>query len=197
MMFFVHDLTNRIKSPIKPTSSFQPVENIKETHGTKPINSPPEPTHQSPPKVRQRTSRTSSQATAYNQTATASDIMSSPLLTCYLTDELASILEKMNKHGTHHIVVLGDEDIINGLTSLERIYKQQSLSPSTTLEEAHLLPVISTPSNTPSSKIASIMLEQRIESILVIDGDFVEGIITATNFLKLAADDRLSVDSVE
>lgn len=191
MFFFVHDLNSNIKIPIKPKSTIPPIDKLSQTHEIKPISSQrqsEDQTYPSKPRVSQ-SDRDSHKTTPYSEELiTASDIMSKPIVVAPITSTLVEVGNLMDKYETHHIIITDAEGYIAGVSTKESLLQQKAdKTTELTINASGLKPIYSTLPLTPVTQVAEMMLQQKLDAVLVMENDFAVGIITLTNFLELIA----------
>lgn len=191
MFFFVHDINNRIKTPVKPNQSIKPVEKLDASHETKPIAAQPQNSdsiYPSSPRVARESTEQSQRPTYAEDVITAQDIMSSPIITIERSATVEEIEALMDKIETKHLVITDKEGFITGIASKERVIAQTRNNPEMLeLNAKSLDKIYSAPPATPIQAVASLMLNHRLDAILVMENEFAVGIITATNFLEFVA----------
>lgn len=199
MFFFVHDINNRIKTPVKPSQSIKPVEKLDAIHSTKPVTAQPQSAdsiYPSTPKVARDPTEKKHRPTYTEDTITAADIMSSPIITVESSATAEEIEALMEKIETKHLVVTDNEGFIAGIISKEELISHLRDYPGETdIELKSLGKIYSSPPATPIKDVAGLMLHHRLDAVLVMENDFAVGIITTTNFLEFVAFRENTIDT--
>lgn len=109
------------------------------------------------------------------------DIMTSHILTIPKEKTIHEALEVMNEKSIHHLLVVEDSLII-GLVSKSDLH---NYSPKQLIESMMIKKVLLCLKSTQVKIVATVMLEEKISCIPIVDEDYkLLGIITRTNLLE-------------
>jgi acetoin utilization protein AcuB len=105
-------------------------------------------------------------------------------------DSLSTVLRHMRKHHCHHVPIM-DGPRLYGVLSREDL--EHALADSASRSEVVAGDIctrdpLTVQPMTPIVEVAQAMLERRVASALVVDGDVLVGIFTSTDALRLIAE---------
>ena len=128
------------------------------------------------------------------------EIMQTDVFTLGRNDKLSIADDLMTQKRIRHIVVLDEFDKVCGVVSQRDLYRgalfkalgygshlAQKMLDNYVVKEAMSNELITTTKDTLLSEAASIMLTNKIGCMPVLDGEKLVGLITETDFLRLAA----------
>jgi Predicted transcriptional regulator, contains C-terminal CBS domains len=115
------------------------------------------------------------------------DLMTSQLRCLRETDDLASAMAAMQELFIRHIPVVDDEGHLSGLVSQRDLLSLEHRKDlGTPLREVMRTDVVTVTSDTPIRAAAETMIYNKYGCLPVVDAGKLVGIITETDFLKLA-----------
>lgn len=131
---------------------------------------------------------------------TVADLMQTEVITLGRNDKLSAADDLMAKQRVRHIVVLDEYDKVCGVVSQRDLFQgalfkalgygshlAKKMLDNYVVKEAMSKQLLTTTKDVPIAEAASIMLSNKIGCLPVVEGDTLVGIITETDFLRLAA----------
>lgn len=123
------------------------------------------------------------------------DVMRAPVRSIERSGTIGDALQKMRNHRIRHLPVLADDHLV-GIVSLRDLsnpglpgrWHQTPWLSGTPVEWVMKAPVITLPANASLSKAASVMRNERINCIPVLEADRLIGILTSSDLLQLIED---------
>lgn len=112
-----------------------------------------------------------------------SDIMSTALVTVRAGDTLTSASAEMQVGVIRHLPVVEDHGRLVGVVSDRDLLHARG---SKRISEVMTRDVVTVRSDAPAVEAASIMLDNKISSVLVVDDGTLVGVVTQTDYLDLA-----------
>ncbi|MCP5208802.1 MAG: CBS domain-containing protein [Hahellaceae bacterium] len=191
MFFFVHDINNRIKAPVKPSKTIKPVAktpapfSIEATATHSPSTAE---TYPSSPRIATGKNEPDQTKAYKNDSITAFDIMSSPIISADMSLPIDQVESLMDRYETNHIVITSEEGYIEGILTKENLLKKRldsNMNGST--KQKYYSEIYSTQPLIPADEVAKLMLSLKLDAVLVMENDYAIGIITLTNFLEMIA----------
>ncbi|UZE96049.1 CBS domain-containing protein [Alkalimarinus alittae] len=211
-VFFVHEPSRGIVTPlsdkfrIRQILAPEELDEIQKTH--RKITSNPENYPQ--PSQRERINPDDDQPTeqqresqlaanAYSATrdqptdhmfqAFAWSIMSKPVITTPITSSLSDAIKLMQHHSINHLVIIDEKHQLAGLLSEKNIlpYLIETEIPikEITLDVFCRRTLLSATPDTDLYELAHVMLENRIDGIVIIENNTLQGIITYSDMVKV------------
>jgi CBS domain-containing protein len=118
--------------------------------------------------------------------ARARDLMSAPVIAVDADTSIADAVDRMQRHGIRHLVVRGVGDPAGLLTDLDvRVGEDDTARAA---DRCQCQPPTTKP-DAPLSVVAGLMLRHRASAVLVCHMNDVVGIVTASDFVALFADE--------
>lgn len=210
-VFYVNDPSRGIVTPLSDKFRIRQIldpeelNEIQKTH--RKIESDPEnyPSHSNgEPDDQDRESQKSANATkatnAYTETRDQSSeqkitdiarsVMSSPVISVNINTSLFDAWKLMQQYEINHLAITNDSNLLAGLLSekniLPHLMKQEVLSigevPLNTFCQRTLL---SATPDTDLYELAQVMLENRLDGIVIIENNTLQGIITYSDIIKV------------
>lgn len=213
-VFFVHEPSRGIVTPLSDKFRIRQIlapdelNEIQKTH--RKITSNPEnypsPEDQSPPEEGAQSTTENNQntsqeraANAYSETrdqpteqqfqALAWSIMSKPVISTPITTTLSDSWKLMQHHGINHLVITDEKHQLAGLLSEKNIlpYLLETEAPikEITLDVFCHRTLLSATPDTDLYELAQVMLENRLDGIVIIENNALQGIITYSDIVKV------------
>mgnify|MGYP000262386428 CR=1 FL=1 len=211
-VFFVHEPSRGIVTPlsdkfrIRQILAPEELDEIQKTHRkitSNPENYPPltdndqriSENEQSPEQERENQIA----ANAYSETrdqpyeqklqVLAWSIMSRPVISTPITATLQESWKLMQHHGINHLVITDENHQLAGLLSEKNIlpFLMESETPITdvTLDTFCHRTLLSATPDTDLYELAEVMLENRLDGIVIIENNALQGIITYSDIVKV------------
>ena len=127
------------------------------------------------------------------------DLMTSPARTLGRNDRLSSVDDLMTTNRIRHVPILDEDGALCGIVSHRNLFRgalakalgygdvaQRKLLDSLVAKEVMTSDVVTTTPNTLVTDAANLMLERRIGCLRVVEGSELAGILSESDFLKLA-----------
>ncbi len=123
------------------------------------------------------------------------DVMKAPVRSVERSETVGRALEVMHQHRIRHLPVLDDQKLV-GILSIRDISKpglpgrwhEVPWLSGTPVEWVMTSPVTVLPPNASVSSAASLMRDERIDCIPILDAGRLVGIVTSTDLLQLVED---------
>ncbi len=133
-------------------------------------------------------------------TLTVADVMSREPETVGPNDQLLEAERLMNNHRFRHVAVVDEDDQVVGVLSQRDLFHSALLKCAGygahgvgklldmfLVKEAMKTDVVTITADTPLSSAAELMLERKLGCLPVLEGDRLVGILTESDFVKLAS----------
>ena len=127
------------------------------------------------------------------------DLMSSPAQTLGRNDRLSSVDDLMTVNRIRHVPILDEDGALCGIVSHRDLFRgalakalgygdvaQRKLLDTLVAKEVMTSDVVTTTPDTLLADAATLMLERRIGCLPVVEGTTLAGILSESDFLKLA-----------
>ncbi|MGC8644817.1 MAG: CBS domain-containing protein [Thermoplasmata archaeon] len=115
------------------------------------------------------------------------DVMTTDFVTVSVDDTISTAISKMSDRNFHHLLVLDSKGKYAGMIEYNMLYKRESLPVTTKVKTV----MARTPSISPDASISEAarqMLDSGLRALPVMKGEKLEGIVTATDIVKAAAE---------
>ena len=134
-------------------------------------------------------SETRDQPTDQSLQVQAWSIMSKPVISTSITTTLDESWRLMQHHGINHLVITNEQHQLAGLLSEKNIlpYLMETESPikDVSLEAFCHRTLLSATPDTDLYELAQVMLENRLDGIVIIENNALQGIITYSDIVKI------------
>lgn len=135
-------------------------------------------------------SQTRDQADAQITTEHASSVMSSPVISTTINASLLDAWKKMQQHGINHLVIIDENHLLAGLLSEKQVMpyliEHPEINPEQlTLEVFCQRTLLSATPDTELHQLAQVMLENRLDGMVIIENNILQGIITYPDIIKV------------
>lgn len=211
-VFFVHEPSRGIVTPlsdkfrIRQILAPEELNEIQKTHRkitSNPENYPPISDNDQDTSDNEQHSGQESEsqiaANAYSETRDQSSeqklqvqawsIMTKPVISTPITTTLQESWKLMQHHGINHLVITNEEHQLAGLLSEKNIlpYLMDNEVPTTevTLDTFCHRTLLSATPDTDLYELAEVMLENRLDGIVIIENNALQGIITYSDIVKV------------
>lgn len=208
-VFFVHEPSRGIVTPLSDKFRIRQIlapdelSEIQKTHRkitSNPENYPPlsehkqdDDTDNDPQTGQERAanaySATRDQTSEQEFQAFAWSIMSKPVINTPITTTLSESWKLMQHHGINHLVITDENHQLAGLLSEKNIlpYLMDTEAPikEITLDVFCHRTLLSATPDTDLYELAQVMLENRLDGIVIIENNALQGIITYSDIVKV------------
>jgi len=134
-------------------------------------------------------SETRDQSSEQKLQVQAWSIMTKPVISTPITTTLQESWKLMQHHGINHLVITNEEHQLAGLLSEKNIlpYLMDNEVPTTevTLDTFCHRTLLSATPDTDLYELAEVMLENRLDGIVIIENNALQGIITYSDIVKV------------
>ncbi|WP_250656205.1 CBS domain-containing protein [Alkalimarinus coralli] len=134
-------------------------------------------------------SETRDQATEQQALTPAGSIMSKPVITIPISSSLSDAWRLMRHHSISHLLITDEKNQLAGLLSEKNIlpYLFEAATPDrdVTLEMFCQRTLLSATPDTDIYEIAQVMLENRLDGVVIIENNTLQGIITYSDIVKV------------
>ncbi len=200
-VFYVHEPSRGIVTPLDDKYRIRQIlapEELNEIQKTHRILTPHPEKYPKPQGESSRESREA--ANAYAQTRDqasenrikdlARTVMSSPVITININRSLFDAWTSMQQHEINHLVITDENRLLAGLLSEKNILPYLINKPVTPIEDVTLdifcqRTLLSATPDTDLYELAQVMLENRLDGIVIIENNALQGIITYPDIIKV------------
>jgi CBS domain-containing membrane protein len=116
-----------------------------------------------------------------------SDLMTTALITVHAHEMVTSAHAEMQVGVIRHLPVVDDRGRLVGVLSDRDILRARGTRPAKRISEVMTRDVVTVRPEAPASQAATIMLDEKIGSVLVVEDEgTLVGVVTQTDYLELA-----------